>query len=326
MEERDRRYLRSDLLKRVSRSFYLSMRFLPGPMRGPISLGYLLARASDTLADTAAAPGELRRACLTQFRASLSETQADFPEFYARVMRDFAPHQTHEGERELLQRLPEVFEWLAGMSAKHRPAVVTVLEEITTGQDWDLEHFGKASAGKVAFCKTAEELETYTWRVAGCVGEFWTRIGFDSLGGKFAPAEAESDLMACGRALGQGLQLVNILRDLGEDLGNGRCYLPLAAWQAAGWEPQTTGPVPPDDILMTVASEWQQRCRQFLAQGHDYVKRLKKGRVRFATALPLILAEATLDRIELAGDAVLREKIKISRTEVRRAMWRAWLA
>ena len=40
-----------DLLKSVSRSFYLSMRFLPLAMREPISLGYLLARFSDTIAD-----------------------------------------------------------------------------------------------------------------------------------------------------------------------------------------------------------------------------------------------------------------------------------
>ena len=48
------------LLKGVSRSFYLTLRLLPGPMRGAASLGYLLARTSDTLADTAAAPVDAR--------------------------------------------------------------------------------------------------------------------------------------------------------------------------------------------------------------------------------------------------------------------------
>src|ERR1700760_3969843 len=40
------------LLRGVSRSFYLSVRFLPGRIRTAIALGYLLARASDTIADT----------------------------------------------------------------------------------------------------------------------------------------------------------------------------------------------------------------------------------------------------------------------------------
>jgi phytoene/squalene synthetase len=36
----------------VSRSFYLTIRFLPRPLREPVGLAYLLARATDTIADT----------------------------------------------------------------------------------------------------------------------------------------------------------------------------------------------------------------------------------------------------------------------------------
>lgn len=39
------------LLSAVSRSFYLSMRFLPREMRSGVAVGYLLARATDTVAD-----------------------------------------------------------------------------------------------------------------------------------------------------------------------------------------------------------------------------------------------------------------------------------
>jgi len=39
------------LLSAVSRSFYLSMRFLPREMRPGVAVGYLLARATDTVAD-----------------------------------------------------------------------------------------------------------------------------------------------------------------------------------------------------------------------------------------------------------------------------------
>src|SRR5206468_357177 len=44
--------LLGDLLRQVSRSFYLSLAVLPGPLREPIGLAYLLARAADTVADT----------------------------------------------------------------------------------------------------------------------------------------------------------------------------------------------------------------------------------------------------------------------------------
>ena len=43
--------LTGDLLRGVSRSFYLSLRILPAALREPIGLAYLLARAADTVAD-----------------------------------------------------------------------------------------------------------------------------------------------------------------------------------------------------------------------------------------------------------------------------------
>src|SRR5881396_1071680 len=44
--------LLTDLLKQVSRSFYRTMRVLPSAIRPQISVAYLLARTTDTLADT----------------------------------------------------------------------------------------------------------------------------------------------------------------------------------------------------------------------------------------------------------------------------------
>ena len=59
------------VLKDVSRSFYVSLRLLPAPMRPATSTGYLLARASDTIADTAGIPVDDRLDLLDAFRQSL---------------------------------------------------------------------------------------------------------------------------------------------------------------------------------------------------------------------------------------------------------------
>ena len=45
-----------EILRRTSRSFHLTMRLLPRAVRDDIALAYLLARAMDTMADTATAP------------------------------------------------------------------------------------------------------------------------------------------------------------------------------------------------------------------------------------------------------------------------------
>src|ERR1044071_8667924 len=67
--------MENNLLKSVSRSFYLSLRILPSDMRAPISLGYLLCRAADTIADSDAVPVEARLALLHQ----LSRMMERFP-------------------------------------------------------------------------------------------------------------------------------------------------------------------------------------------------------------------------------------------------------
>ncbi|MEE9249206.1 MAG: squalene/phytoene synthase family protein, partial [Dehalococcoidia bacterium] len=64
---RDRDRLLKDILKSVSRAFYLTLRILPGGLRESVGLAYLLARAADTIADTRALEPEERLARLLDF-------------------------------------------------------------------------------------------------------------------------------------------------------------------------------------------------------------------------------------------------------------------
>ena len=58
----------NDLLRATSRSFYLTLRVLPAPIRGQIGLAYLLARTTDTVADTELLPVEQRLTALQKLR------------------------------------------------------------------------------------------------------------------------------------------------------------------------------------------------------------------------------------------------------------------
>ena len=71
------RELATDVLRGVSRSFYLSLRWLPARVRGTVSVAYLLARVSDTLADTAEAPLAGRLDLLRRFARTVREGTAD---------------------------------------------------------------------------------------------------------------------------------------------------------------------------------------------------------------------------------------------------------
>lgn len=313
------------ILKDVSRSFYLSIRALPRAMREPVSLGYLLARASDTLADTADLEPELRAELLDGFSGILDG--ADSAGWVARVRSEVVPRQTHRGERALLENIDGVLAWyrsLAGqpapenashygagsgmgesLGARHRQSIRAVMGHILRGQRLDIERFELRDGFRFTL---DAELEQYCYLVAGCVGEFWTDVGEASLG-SFSNVEAPR-LRRWGANYGKGLQLVNILRDLPADLENGRCYLP-------GVEPSDR------DSLMAESARWRARARGYMEEGLDYARTLIHRRTRAATALPGLVGIRTLDLMDAADWGSLAQGVKVPRKEVYRCAWEA---
>jgi len=292
------------VLQSVSRSFYVSLRLLPQPMRPATATGYLLARASDTLADTADVPVDDRLELLDGFA---DELQGKGSEWRSRKLRAFIEKQTHAGERVLLERLDECFAGLGELDGLQADAVREVLATIISGQRLDIVRFEEASRLLPVALKSEEELEDYCYRVAGCVGAFWTRIGLLTMGSKFSDSKPD-DLRDLGVRYGMGLQLLNILRDLPEDLSHGRCYLPAT-------DPNDR------EQMAALRKEWLDHAAVWLESGRRYGSRLNQWRVRAASVLPALIGE---DTVALLREAPAGEgKVKVTRKQVRRAMWRA---
>src|SRR6188768_4191347 len=96
----DAQLLLTDLLRDVSRSFYLTLRMLPGAIRKQIGLAYLLARATDTIADTGAISVEQRLETLEQLRSRiLGEDSQPLP------LPELRAQQSSTAERILLERI-----------------------------------------------------------------------------------------------------------------------------------------------------------------------------------------------------------------------------
>lgn len=306
--------MQEDLLRSVSRSFYLSLRFLPAPMREPVSLAYLLARYSDTLADAPGLPESERL-------ASLDDLQRVVSGEIDRLAGDsaaFADCLSHPGERELASRADELVASFHDLAPGLRALVADVVLTILQGQRWDLAAFATGPAA----CATADDLLLYTYRVAGCVGEFWTKTAFAVLGEGFADPDKTPMMLDRGRKLGHALQLVNILRDLHEDLPRGRCYLPADELRAAGWNGEG---LPSPSHIGPVFGRWLGLCRSLLEEADAYTGAVRAPRVRFCTRLPKQLAEKTAQLLDEAGaERVLRERIKIPRSAVwRSVLWTA---
>jgi len=275
------------LLERTSRSFYLTLRLLPRPVRGDASLGYLLARATDTIADTSTRPAGQRAALLHAAAGSLGRGSIE-----GYVAEEWAAAQRDQGERELLAHFPELWRRLAQCSDRAKHRLIRVMSHILDGQIFDLERFA-ADARPL----TDDELERYTFLVAGSVGEFWTGLCADELRNFSADPVDEMRLRA--RRYGQALQLVNILRDRCMDAAIGRVY------------------VREEDV-----PRWRARAREWLSESVPYCAALRSGRLRYATLLPALLAWRTL-ACDSSRDPNLITPAKVPRSEVRRWMLRA---
>lgn len=324
------------ILRAVSRSFYLSIRSLPIHLREPVALGYLLARSTDTVADTASVPVKTRIETLRRLSEAIqgktSGTVAGIGDPGAfrtnhppaspmpattvdDLLAAFVPLQTDPAERTLLQNWPGTLDRLHQMEPADRADVRAVLEKITRGQMLDLERFPDPS--EIGALETAADLDEYTYLVAGCVGEFWTRLCFRHLRG-FADL-SEEEMFALGHAYGMGLQLINVLRDAGNDLRAGRCYFPARELAEAGITPVQILREP--EKFQPIYGHWIDKAERGLEAGMEYSLAIRSRRVRAATVLPALIGVRTMARLRQAGAKALEQTIKIPRREVRRIIF-----
>lgn len=286
-----------DILKGVSRSFYLTLRLLPAPMRGGAGLAYLIARTSDTIADTPGVPVDDRLGLLAAYAESV-ESGSSPPAWPVALLENALP-----AERRLLEQADAILGELLRRGKEERKLIREVIAIIVSGQALDLRRFANATAEHPVALVDDAALEDYTFRVAGCVGAFWTKLGFLTMEGDYSSVDRET-LIARGIGFGKALQLVNILRDLPQDLREGRCYLPVKdpsdgaemAGQFGRWR--------------KIASEWNE-------SGFVYAGSLGSQRLRAAAVLPAMIARETLDLLE-AG--VPSEKVKVPRRGIYRLL------
>ena len=299
----------AEILRSVSRSFYLSIRFLPVQLRQPIALAYLLARATDTVADTAQISGSVRIETLKLLSNGIRGTVSRA--VVVELIASFISLQENASERRLLESLPDCLASLEAMQDADRNDIRLVLEKITRGQMLDLQRFDKPQ--EIGALKTAANLNEYTYLVAGCVGEFWTRLCFRHVR-QFA-SETEDEMLALGKRYGMALQLINVLRDAGSDLRAGRCYFPEDELSAVHLTPSQILSEP--ERLQPIYRRWLENAKVGLTSGMQYSSAIKNRRVRAATVLPALIGARTLALLNASGVRALQRTVKVPRREVR---------
>ena len=308
-----------ELLKQVSRSFYLTLRVLPHSINTQLSIAYLLARASDTVADTLLVEVGRRLEALLQIRKAVQEVcegrKPMLPDFgeLSEAQKAVA-HAGMPAERTLLENLGNILEELRGFSSGDRLRIRNVLDTITHGQEMDLLRFGDATADHIVALATDEELDEYTYKVAGCVGEFWTHMCREHV---FPRAQLNDKvLLANGIRFGKGLQLVNILRDLPDDVRQGRCYIPKDRLSKQGLQPQDLLDEHQITRFRPLYDNYLKQAEDHLASGWQYTISLpfRQIRVRLACTWPVLIGLKTVEELYRGNILDGRYHIRIPRS------------
>lgn len=274
------------LLERTSRTFALCIPRLPEPTRLEVTVAYLLFRIADTFEDATQWSPAQQREALTAFTALLGDPANGGATRLAAAWAADPPVE-HETYVELLTETPGVVETFARLRPGAREAICHHVTRTSRGM---ADFVDPAEGGGAQPIDDLDGLRAYCYIVAGIVGEMLTDL---FLLGRDQLAPVSEALRGRAATFGEGLQLTNILKDVSDDEQEGRSFLP------AGVERSQVFAVAREDLR--VAREYINILQEV---------GVEPGLIAF-NALPVAMAEATLNRVEEAGPGA-----KISRLQV----------
>ena len=300
------------LLEGTSRSFYLTLKRLPKSVKGQIGLLYLLARISDTIADSGDSGGEDLLGLLEDYNNKAQGHSDSMPDF-----SNLSDVQENPAEGLLLRGAYGPIELLEAAPAVDQELIRKCLDIIVSGQRMDLERFSNKDGSGIRSLNRYEEMDDYAYRVAGSVGEFWTEICLEHA--FEASAEMKEDLMSSGVRFGKALQLINILRDIPEDLEIGRCYIPTDDLEKIGLSPNDLLNSDSIDIFRPLLDLYIARTEEHLDEAVRYIGLLPHNqyRLRGACMIPVIIGQRTLALLKTQNVLDRKNRVKVSRKEIK---------
>tara|TARA_X000001036_G_scaffold440127_1_gene494700 strand:+ start:1218 stop:2234 length:1017 start_codon:yes stop_codon:yes gene_type:complete len=302
-----------NLLKTTSRSFYPTLKYLPKKVRGQIGLLYLLARVADTIADSKSGETDELLRLLRDYNDVAQGKAIDLPDFSR-----LAEIQENQHEAELLLNVQDVVDGLMVYSEEDRERMLECLDIIVGGQILDLERFGPAKEGGVlSALNDNSELDDYTFRVAGCVGVFWTKMSLAHL--ITLPSEKETVFFEKGTRFGKALQMINILRDIPEDLRFGRCYIPEQELAKHDLKPEDLFDSNNIEKFRPLYDEYLDLTNEHLDAAIEYIKMLPETQFRLKAScmLPVLVGQRTVTLLRDGNILDSSDRIKVTRDEMK---------
>ncbi len=305
------------LLKKTSRSLYLSVQVLPGSMRPAFGIAYLLCRYADTIADTSILPAARRMYWIERF-PSLLQTQNSND--ICQLAQEISGGSENPYEKELIKHLSPCLDLLNAIDSAQHKYIMDVVHAVCEGMKMDLSCFPSEHTAAPQAFDTPSQLERYCRLMGGEPGLFWSRLIYQTV----AIQLPKDEFFSLGQHIGDALQIVNILRDLPKDLRIGRCYFPQTDLEQAGLTlPDLLNPAH-SDRFEPVKRKWINWGIDNLKSAKPYFAQLPKTQPgqRAAVAWPILWTADTLLKVYQSADLLNpSQRIKISRGVIYRTMF-----
>jgi 2-polyprenyl-6-methoxyphenol hydroxylase-like FAD-dependent oxidoreductase/phytoene/squalene synthetase len=303
-------------LERVSRTFSRPIQLLPEPLCTAVTVGYLLCRVVDTVEDHDDLSSHQREERFSAFLRVLERDEA------AHVFSSHYAERSHDPEIVLCQRLDEVLVVLGTLSRETQRKVRHWVAEMARGMA--LYARRPVDEHGVAILRTEQDLERYCYFVAGTVGQLLTELFEPRVG----PA-ARRTMRENAESFAMSLQLVNILKDVTDDLERGVCFLPRTAFARAGLSPLDCTDARRRGEMHRLVAPFIETARSHLDRAIEYTLAIPASErgMRLFCLLPIFFAARTLAECE-GNDLQFtpRESVKISRAEVESIVAEATIA
>ncbi len=289
-----------EITRTQARNFSYGIRLLPPAKRRALSAVYAFARRIDDIGD-GDLPADQKLAALGQARAEVTKLAAGTQSpARADPGQDDAVHQDALHQDALHQ------------DALHQDPVLIALADAGRRFPIPLAAFGELIDGCEADVRgtsyaTFDDLHHYCRCVAGSIG----RLSLGVFGTRdVATAAPLAD------ALGVALQLTNILRDIREDYGTGRVYLPAEDFKRFGAKlrPNGSGAPAADPKLVELVVFEADRARDWYARGLRLMPMLDRRSAACTGAMAGIYYRL-LQSIAASPDAVLHRRVSLSAGE-----------
>ena len=310
-------------LKEVSRTFYPSIKILPKDLHFYVGHSYLICRLLDTLEDAYDITVEKKKEALHQAVLCI-KNPSNFPgddNIFAEIAStsDIKPF-----EKVILENAFEVFECLDTF-----PDIVkSDIRDWTTEMADGMKKYSFGSDNPKVQLAAVDELEEYTYYVAGTVGELLSRLF--TLDRFKVPEERSEVMFANGVSFGKALQYVNIIKDSREDFTEGRCFIPADLLNKYGITLEEFFNSEKKPQIKAVYSELISRAEEHLKAAVKYIESVpvRLWRIRLFCIWPVVLAVATLNGIKRDLDIFIdtNQTYKITRKEVKKLLFKGYFA